>query len=115
MILLCPIAVLSIGKQCAKSALSQWRTFADLDAIGAPTLVFNVAAGQGASEPPLLPSHGVLSHPRANKHMVFRGDLLHGVTTVRRECPNNAQCTPCSGFLHSGFKHLNNCTTLLST
>jgi len=47
---------------------------------GAPTLVLNQTIGHGANEmEPRLAPHGLLAHPHLNRHLIFRGDLNHGV------------------------------------
>ena len=48
--------------------------------VGAPTLVFNQTTPDGNLEVPPLPVHGVLTYPSPNKHLVFRGNLQHGVS-----------------------------------
>lgn len=49
------------------------------DTLQAPTLILNQTTPDGNSEVPLTPKHGWLAYPHANKHVVFRGDLQHGV------------------------------------
>ena len=46
---------------------------------GGPTLVLNQTTPDGNEEVPVLPARGALVHPRRNKHLVFRGNLQHGV------------------------------------
>lgn len=47
---------------------------------GAPTLIFNQTTPDGNLEVPPLPIEGVLAYPHPNKHLVFRGNLQHGVS-----------------------------------
>ena len=51
-----------------------------LSAIGAPTIIFNQTTPDGNVEIPELPRLGFLVRPRPNKHLVFRGNLQHGVS-----------------------------------
>jgi hypothetical protein len=46
---------------------------------GSPTVVFNQTSPDGNVNDPALPTHGIMSYPVANRHLVFRGDLNHGV------------------------------------
>lgn len=46
---------------------------------GAPTLILNQTTPDGSREIPPLPREGMLSYPRSNRHLVFRGNLQHGV------------------------------------
>jgi hypothetical protein len=48
--------------------------------VGAPTIVLNQTTPDGNLEVPLLPQEGILVHPQRNKHLVFRGNLNHGVS-----------------------------------
>ena len=50
-----------------------------LTPAGAPTLVLNQTMGSPASMAPAVAAEGVLVHPHLNKHLLFRGNLLHGV------------------------------------
>lgn len=47
--------------------------------IGAPTLIFNQTSKDGNEEVPIIPSRGFLSYPKKNRHLLFRGNLQHGV------------------------------------
>ena len=51
-----------------------------LGASGAPTLIFNQTTPDGNLEVPELPVEAALVHPNPNKHLVFRGNLQHGVS-----------------------------------
>jgi hypothetical protein len=42
-------------------------------------LVFNQTTKDGNSEVPPVPARGFLSYPRVNRHLLFRGNLQHGV------------------------------------
>ena len=46
----------------------------------APTLVFNQTTPDGNEEIPPLPRRAWISYPRRNKHLLFRGNLQHGVS-----------------------------------
>ena len=48
--------------------------------VGAPTLILNQTTPDGNAEVPPTPTGGLLVHPAPNKHLVFRGNLHHGVT-----------------------------------
>ncbi len=48
---------------------------------GAPTLILNQTSLDGSVEEPEVPEVGHLSYPRKNRHIVFRGDLNHGVAS----------------------------------
>ena len=45
---------------------------------GAPTLIVNRTTPDGNAYDPPIPSAGVLSYPKRNRHIVFRGNLAHG-------------------------------------
>mmetsp|Transcript_25645 Transcript_25645/g.63192 ORF Transcript_25645/g.63192 Transcript_25645/m.63192 type:complete len:319 (-) Transcript_25645:725-1681(-) len=47
--------------------------------LGGPTLIFNQTTLDGNDEVPVVPSRGFLSYPVYNRHMLFRGNLQHGV------------------------------------
>jgi Tfp pilus assembly protein FimT len=47
---------------------------------GGPTLIFNQTTPDGNLEVPPLPVEAVLAYPHPNKHLVFRGNLQHGVS-----------------------------------
>ena len=51
-----------------------------LQAEGAPTLVLNQTTPDGNQEIPETPTEGFLCYPQRNKHLVFRGNLQHGVS-----------------------------------
>ena len=51
-----------------------------LGAAGAPTLIFNQTTPDGNLEVPPLPVEAALVYPEANKHLLFRGNLQHGVS-----------------------------------
>ena len=51
-----------------------------LGEVGAPTLIFNQTTPDGNLEIPLLPTEGFVVYPSPNKHLVFRGNLQHGVS-----------------------------------
>ena len=52
-----------------------------LDSVGAPTLVLNQTIGHGAAEmDPPLAGEALLVYPEQRTHLVFRGNLNHGVT-----------------------------------
>jgi hypothetical protein len=51
-----------------------------LTEVGAPTVVFNQTTPDGNEEVPPLPETGAIVHPNPNKHLVFRGNLQHGVS-----------------------------------
>lgn len=50
-----------------------------LSDVGAPTLIFNMTTPDGNIEIPAIPDEGVLSYPKENRHILFRGNLQHGV------------------------------------
>ena len=51
-----------------------------LDSLGSPTMILNTSSVDGAAmQPPGMPRQALLSYPKQNKHLLFRGDLLHGV------------------------------------
>ena len=50
-----------------------------LSDIGAPTLIFEMITIDGNQEVPEIPDAGFLSYPRKNRHIMFSGDLQHGV------------------------------------
>lgn len=50
-----------------------------LNDIGAPTLIFEMITIDGNQEVPEIPDAGFLSYPRKNRHIMFSGDLQHGV------------------------------------
>ena len=48
--------------------------------VGGPTLVLNQSSTRGGNrQEPELPVNGVLVYPKKNRHMLFRGNLQHGV------------------------------------
>jgi hypothetical protein len=48
--------------------------------VGGPTLVLNQSSNRGGNkQEPELPVKGVLVYPKKNRHMLFRGNLQHGV------------------------------------
>ena len=48
--------------------------------VGGPTLVLNQSSNRGGNkQEPELPVRGVLVYPKRNRHMLFRGNLQHGV------------------------------------
>lgn len=51
-----------------------------LRADGAPTLVLNQTTPDGNLEIPETPTEGWLCYPQRNKHLLFRGNLQHGVS-----------------------------------
>lgn len=50
-----------------------------LSGSGGPTFVLNQTTPDGNAEVPELPENGWLSFPQPNKHLLFRGNLQHGV------------------------------------
>ena len=46
---------------------------------GAPTVVFNQTTPTGNGDDPKVAKGGFVVHPSAGRHVVFRGDLNHGV------------------------------------
>ena len=48
--------------------------------IGAPTVLLNQTTPDGNLEVPQLPQQALVVHPQRNKHLVFRGNLNHGVS-----------------------------------
>jgi hypothetical protein len=50
-----------------------------LTSHGSPTMVLNQTSPQGNDNTPLIATSGILSYPRRNRHLIFRGDLNHGV------------------------------------
>jgi len=54
-------------------------TITYLTDTGAPTLILNQTSLDGNVEYPPVPHEGVLSYPKKNRHVTFRGDLNHGV------------------------------------
>mmetsp|Transcript_26104 Transcript_26104/g.49345 ORF Transcript_26104/g.49345 Transcript_26104/m.49345 type:complete len:405 (-) Transcript_26104:72-1286(-) len=55
-------------------------TITYLTDAGAPTLILNQTSLDGSQEFPEVPHEGFLSYPKANRHVLFRGDLNHGVS-----------------------------------
>jgi len=55
-------------------------TITYLTSTGAPTLILNQTSLDGSMEYPEVPHEGFLSYPRDNRHVIFRGDLNHGVS-----------------------------------
>ncbi|GMH55409.1 hypothetical protein TrRE_jg11814 [Triparma retinervis] len=55
-------------------------TITYLTDVGAPTLILNQTSLDGSVEYPEVPSEGFLSYPKKNRHVIFRGDLNHGVS-----------------------------------
>ena len=53
-------------------------TITYLTDTGAPTLILNQTSLDGNIEYPPVPHEGVLSYPKKNRHVTFRGDLNHG-------------------------------------
>ena len=47
---------------------------------GGPTMVLNQTTPDGNEEIPPLPRRAWISYPRRNKHLLFRGNLQHGVS-----------------------------------
>jgi hypothetical protein len=47
--------------------------------VGAPTLILNQTTIDGNMEVPEVPEEGYLSYPKKNRHIMFSGDLQHGV------------------------------------
>ena len=61
---------------------------------GAPTLIVNQTSLDGNVEVPEIPEHGVLSFPKQGRHVIFRGDLNHGVAkTVSLDSVNDERIT----------------------
>jgi len=52
---------------------------------GAPTIVFNQTTPDGNSHIPEVPETGFYSYARANRHLLFRGNLQHGVPAALAE------------------------------
>ena len=50
-----------------------------LSNIGAPTLILNMTTPDGNTEIPAIPDMGYLSYPKANRHILFSGNMQHGV------------------------------------
>lgn len=50
-----------------------------LGSTGAPTLILNMTTPDGNAEVPDIPDMGYLSFPRVNRHIIFSGNLQHGV------------------------------------
>jgi len=50
-----------------------------LSDTGAPTLIFNMTTPDGNLEVPEIPTQGFISYPKLNRHILFSGDLQHGV------------------------------------
>jgi len=46
---------------------------------GGPTLIFNQTTPDGNRDVPVIPHEAFLSYPRRNRHLLFRGNLQHGV------------------------------------
>ena len=53
---------------------------------GAPTVVLNQTTPDGNMEIPETPTEGWLCYPQANKHLLFRGNLQHGVSGPPPAC-----------------------------
>ena len=48
--------------------------------VGGPTLVLNQSSNRGGNrQEPELPVKGIFVYPKKNRHMLFRGNLQHGV------------------------------------
>lgn len=54
-------------------------TITYLEDVGAPTLIFDQTTPDGNVDIPAIPEHALLVYPKANRHVVFRGNLNHGV------------------------------------
>jgi len=75
-------------------------TITYLTDVGAPTLILNVTCPDGNRYQPRVPDLGVLLFPQENKHVTFRGDLLHGVVgPLGRRNPNHDTRRPRITFL----------------
>ena len=61
-----------------------------LQADGAPTLVLNQTTPDGNLEIPETPTEGWLCYPQRNKHLLFRGNLQHGVSGRLSRAPRSA-------------------------
>ena len=55
-------------------------TITYLTDVGAPTLILNQTSLDGSTDFPDVPHEGFLSYPKKNRHVMFRGDLNHGVS-----------------------------------
>mmetsp|Transcript_5198 Transcript_5198/g.10995 ORF Transcript_5198/g.10995 Transcript_5198/m.10995 type:complete len:486 (-) Transcript_5198:62-1519(-) len=55
-------------------------TITYLTDVGAPTLILNQTSLDGSTDFPEVPHEGFLSYPKKNRHVMFRGDLNHGVS-----------------------------------
>lgn len=64
-----------------------------LSASGAPTLILNQTTPDGNEEIPPLPREGFVVHPHPNKHLIFRGNLQHGVSALLARRPPGEQQT----------------------
>lgn len=60
-----------------------------LQAHGAPTLVLNQTTPDGNLEIPETPTEGWLCYPQRNKHLLFRGNLQHGVSGRLSRAPRS--------------------------
>lgn len=47
---------------------------------GSPTVIFNQTTPDGNDNVPVIPETGALTFPERNKHVIFNGDLMHGVS-----------------------------------
>ncbi|KAL1527468.1 hypothetical protein AB1Y20_016133 [Prymnesium parvum] len=67
-----------------------------LSGSGGPTFIVNQTTPDGNAEVPELPSDGCVSYPEPNKHLLFRGNLQHGVaeqlTTGERQLVKPGVC-----------------------
>ena len=59
--------------------------------FGAPTLILNQTSLDGNIEFPEVPHEGFLSYPKRNRHVIFRGDLNHGVSHTLSMDDNSEQ------------------------
>jgi hypothetical protein len=46
---------------------------------GAPTMIVNRTTPNGNDDDPFVPLNAAVSYPVPNRHLIFRGNLAHGV------------------------------------
>ena len=64
-----------------------------ISSIGSPTVLLNQTTPHGNENYPLIANSGLFVYPRRNRHLMFRGDLNHGVVgslDVPEECSDEA-------------------------
>lgn len=61
-----------------------------LTSVGAPTLIFDMVTPDGNVAVPDIPTEGFLSYPKINRHIIFAGNLQHGVLSLAAKESNES-------------------------